>query len=247
MLCVYFTILIAICGCLAVLIFLPEKLEIKPQLLKQDLQEDVRKIIQRSYRRYNTTSFANMIIDKIQEDFQCCGSSNFTDWQYSLQNNATRPDIGIGTLSSYIVSPQNPIARHPSSLSSQPQQLQQNYYRQQQLQQQQAVTVMTSHRVPVSCCSKYNENSYNSCKEAIAKSDANPYDPYRIPGVNQDGCVDKIHNYLFVVNWWPINIVGGLCIGLQGLSLIFSLCLCCAINRAYDDDYEDDGDEEDGK
>lgn len=62
----------------------------------------------------------------------------------------------------------------------------------------------------------------------------------RIPNVNQDGCVDKIYNYLFVVNWWPLNIFGGLAIGLQGLSLIFSLCLCCAINRAIDDDEDDE-------
>lgn len=246
MLCVYFTIIIAICGLVGALIFLPEKFEIKPQLLKSDLQDDVKRIIQRSYSRYNTTSFANMIIDKIQEDFQCCGSSNYSDWFNSLQNNSTRPDIGVGfNPVSYIVANpnSNPLQRQSSSLS-QPQQLQQNYYNQQQ--QQQNPTVTTTFRVPVSCCSRSNENSYNQCKNMIARYDSSMSEQQiqRIPNVNQDGCVEKIHNYLFVINWWPLNIIGGLAIGLQGLSLIFSLCLCCAINRAFDDD---DDEEDDGK
>lgn len=235
MLCLYFTIIIAICGLIGALIFLPDKFEIKPQQVKSDLQHDIKEIIQRSYSRYNTTSFANMVIDKIQEDFQCCGSNNYTDWYNSLQNNSTtRPDIGVGNGgAAYIVASPNPRQLSPQSQ-------QQTYYNQQQMTQSQTVT--TTFRVPVSCCStKYNENSYNQCKSMIARYDANPNDQQiqRIPNVNQDGCVDKIYHYLFVVNWWPLNIIGGLAIGLQGLSLIFSLCLCCAINRAVDD-YDDD-------
>lgn len=232
MLCLYFTIVIAICGLVGVLIFLPEKFEIKPQQVKSDLQHDIRDIIQRSYSRYNTTSFPNMLIDKLQEDFQCCGSTNYTDWFNSLQNNSTRPDIGVGSGAvSYIVANQNPRQLSPQSQK-------QTYYNQPQ-QVNQSPTVTTTFRVPVSCCStRYNENSYNQCKTMIARHDANPSEQQiqRIPNVNQDGCVDKIYNYLFVVNWWPLNIIGGLAIGLQGLSLIFSFCLCCAINRAIDDE-----------
>lgn len=236
MLCLYFTIIVAICGLIGALIFLPDKFEIRPQQVKYDLQHDIKEIIQRSYSRYNTTSFANMVIDRIQEDFQCCGSNNYTDWYNSLQNNSTRPDIGIGSAAtSYIVAPNPTIPRQLA-----PQSQQQNYYDQQQ--QQQSPTVTTTFRVPVSCCSTRNgQNSYLQCKAMISKYDANPLEQQiqRIPNVNQDGCVDKIYHYLFVVNWWPLNIIGGLAIGLQGLSLIFSLCLCCAINRAIDD-YDDD-------
>lgn len=234
MLCLYFTIIIAICGLIGALVFLPDKFQIKPQQLKPDLQEDIKEIIQRSYSRYNTTSFANLVIDKLQEDFQCCGSNNYTDWFNSLQNNATRPDIGVGSGAvSYIVASSNPRQLAPQSQ-------QQTYYNQQQINQ--SPTVTSAFRVPVSCCStRFNENSYNQCKSTIARYDANPDQQIqRIPNVNQDGCVDKIYNYLFVVHWWPLNIVGGLAIGLQGLSLIFSFCLCCAINRAIDDDYEDE-------
>lgn len=217
------------------MIFLPEKFEIKPQQVKADLQVDVRDIIQRSYSRYNTTSFANMVIDKIQEDFQCCGSNNYTDWLYSLQNNSTRPDIGVGSGAvSYIVASPN---------QRQPQSQQQTYQNQMHQQVNQSPIVTTTFRVPVSCCSNRNENSYIQCKNMIGRYDANPTDQQiqRIPNVNQDGCVEKIYNYLFIVNWWPLNIIGGLAIGLQGLSLIFSFCLCCAINRAIDD--EDDEEE----
>lgn len=117
----------------------------------------------------------------------------------------------------------------------------QTYYDQQQ-QQQELPTITTTFRVPVSCCStKHNQNSYLQCKAMISKYDANPNESQvqRIPNVNQEGCVDKIYNYLFIINWMPMNIIGGLAIGIQSLSLIFSLCLCCAINRAYDD-YDDD-------
>lgn len=235
MLCLYFTIIIAICGLVGALIFLPDKFEIKPQQVKSNLQHDIKEIIQRSYSRYNTTSFANIVIDKLQEDFQCCGSNNFTDWYYSLQNNATRTDLGVGSGSlSYIVASPN-----QRQLTPQPQQ--QTHYN--QLQPIQSPTVTASFRVPVSCCStRFSENSFNQCKSMIAKYDASPMEQtmQRIPNVNQDGCVDKIYNYLFVVNWWPLNIIGGLAIGLQGLSLIFSLCLCCAINRAVDDEYDDE-------
>lgn len=235
MLCLYFTIIVAMCALIGAIIFLPEKFEIKPQQIKSDLQHDIREIIQRSYSKQKTTSFANMVIDRIQEDFQCCGSSNYTDWLYSLQNNSTRPDIGIGNGAvSYIVA-------SPSSRQLAPQSQQQTYYNQQQVNQSPPVT--TTFRVPVSCCStRYNENSYNGCKNAIARHDANPSEQQvpRIPNVNQDGCVDKIYNYLFVVNWWPLNIIGGLAIGLQGLSLIFSFCLCCAINRAIDDEEDEE-------
>lgn len=234
MLCLYFTIIVAICGLIAVLIFLPNY-EIKPQQVKSNLQHDIKEIIQRSYTRHNASSFANMVIDRIQENFQCCGSTNYTDWLYSLQNNATRPDIGVGSGAvSYIVA--NPSARQMG-----PQSQQQTYYNQQQVNQSPVVT--TTFRVPVSCCSTgNNENSYNMCKNMIARHDANPSEQQipRIPNVNRDGCVDKIHNYLFVVNWWPLNIIGGLAIGLQGLSLIFSFCLCCAINRAIDDEEDEE-------
>lgn len=230
MLCLYFTIIIAICGLIGALVFLPDKFEIKPQQVRLDLQHDIKEIIQRSYSRYNTSSFANMVIDKIQEDFQCCGSNNYTDWYNSLQNNSTRPDIGVGNaMTSYIVA--NPVTRQ---LTPQPQRYSE---------QQQSPVITTTFRVPVSCCSiRYGQNAYLQCKSMIAKYDANPSDQQiqRIPNVNQDGCVDKIYHYLFVVNWWPLNIIGGLAIGLQGLSLIFSVCLCCAINRAIDDYDEDD-------
>lgn len=230
MLCLYFTIIIAICGLIGALVFLPEKFEIKPQQVKMDLQHDIKEIIQRSYSRYNTTSFANMVIDRIQEDFQCCGSNNYTDWYNSLQNNSTRPDLGVGNaMTSFIVA--NPAPRQLG-----PQSQKQTYL---QDQQQQSPVVFTTFRVPVSCCSTRNNlNAYNQCKTMIARYDANTADQQqvqRIPNVNQDGCVDKIYHYLFVVNWWPLNIIGGLAIGLQGLSLIFSLCLCCAINRAVDE------------
>lgn len=239
MLCLYFTIIIAICGLIGFIVFSPRQFQINPQQIKSDLQHDIKEIIQRSYSRYNTTSFANMVIDKIQEDFQCCGSNNYTDWFNSLQNNATRPDIGVGSaVSSYIVASPNPRQLAPQSQ-------QQTYYLQQNQQQvNQSPTVTTIFRVPVSCCStRFNENSYNQCKTMIARYDAMQSEQQqiqRIPNVNQDGCVDKIYNYLFVVNWWPLNIIGGLAIGLQGLSLIFSLCLCCAINRAIDDDEDDE-------
>lgn len=235
MLCLYFTIILTLCGLIGFIIFLPEKFEIKPQQIKSDLQHDIKEIIQRSYSKQKTNSFANMVIDRIQDDFQCCGSSNYTDWLYSLQNNATRPDIGVGNGAvSYIVA-------SPSSRQLAPQSQQQTYYNQQQ--NNQAPTVTTTFRVPVSCCStRYNENSYNSCKSMISRYDANPSEQQiqRIPNVNQDGCVEKIYNYLFVVNWWPLNIIGGLAIGLQGLSLIFSFCLCCAINRAIDDEEDEE-------
>lgn len=233
MLCLYFTIIIAMCGLIGAIIFLPEKFDLKPQQVKADLQYDVTNIMQRSYSRHNTTSFANMVIDKIQEDFQCCGSSNYTDWLKSWQNNSTRLDIGVGSgVSSYIVAGPN---------SRQPQSQQQTYYNQQYQQSNQSPTVTTTFRVPVSCCSTRNDNSYIQCKTMIARSDsADQQTINRIPNVNQDGCVDKIYNYLFVVNWWPLNIIGGLAIGLQGLSLIFSFCLCCAINRAIDDDEEEE-------
>jgi len=234
MLCLYFAIIIATCGLIIAAVFLPEKFEIKPQQIKLDLQQDVKEIVQKSYSRYSTNSFANTLIDKIQEDFQCCGASNYTDWFNSLQNNATRPDIGVGSGTvTYI------------QASPSPQFQQQTYYGQQNQQpMSQSPTVTTTFRVPGSCCStRFNENSYNQCKSMISRYDANPSEQQvqRIPNVNQDGCVDKIYNYLFVVNWWPLNIIGGLAIGLQGLSLIFSLCLCCAINRAFDndEDYEE--------
>lgn len=257
MLCLYFTIIIAICGIIGALIFLPDKFEIKPQQVKSDLQHDIKEIIQRSYSRYNTSSFANMVIDRIQEDFQCCGSNNFTDWYASLQNNFTRPDIGVAgsAMNSYIVANSNtnqmqPMTNIPRQFA--PQSQKQIY---QQDQQQagggggnsypQSPVVTAPFRVPVSCCSARsgNQNAYLQCKSMIAKYDANPNEQQiqRIPNVNQDGCVEKIYHYLFVVNWWPLNIIGGLAIGLQGLSLIFSLCLCCAINRAIDD-YDDDED-----
>lgn len=244
MLCLYFTIIIAMCGLIGALVFLPEKFEIKPQQLKSDLQYDIREIIQRSYSRYNTTSFANMVIDKIQEDFQCCGSNNHTDWFNSLQNNSTnRPDIGVANAAvSYIVA--SPSNTRQMNLS--PQSQQQTYYgnnQQQQHQQQREIQPVTAlFRVPVSCCSTRNENSYIQCKSMIARYDANPAEQQiqRIPNVNPNGCVEEIYRYLFIVNWWPLNIIGGLAIGLQGLSLIFSFCLCCAINRAYDDDDEED-------
>lgn len=225
------------CGLIAAIVFLPEKFEIKPQQLKSDLQYDIKEIIQRSYSRYNTTSFANMVIDKIQEDFQCCGSNNYTDWFNSLQNNSTRPDIGVANAAvSYIVA--NPNLRNLAPQS-------QKYYGEQSNSQQQVreiQTVTTTFRVPVSCCSTRNENSYNQCKSMIARYDANPAEQQiqRIPNVNPNGCVEEIYRYLFIINWWPLNIIGGLAIGLQGLSLIFSFCLCCAINRAYDDDDEED-------
>lgn len=231
MLCLYFTIIIAICGLIGALIFLPDKFEIKPQQVKMDLQHDIKEIIQRSYSRYNTSSFANMVIDRIQEDFQCCGSNNYTDWYNSLQNNSTRPDVGVNgnAMTSFIVA--NPIPRQLS-----PQSQRQTYQ-----EQQQSTVVLATFRVPYSCCSTRNNNSYVQCKNTIARHDTNPSDQQmlRIPNVNSDGCVDKIYHYLFVVNWWPLNIIGGLAIGLQGLSLIFSLCLCCAINRAVDD-YDDE-------
>lgn len=210
------------CGLIGALIFLPEKFDIKPQQIKSDLKYDIGKIIQTSYSRYNTTSFANLLIDKMQENFQCCGASYYIDWEKSLLNNSTRPDIGVGSgLSSFQRLPQ-----------------QQNYNN-----QQQAMTQITSFIVPISCCSTRNaEKDYNQCKSAIERHLTNPSDqPIRIPHVNPDGCVDKIYNYLFIVNWWPLNIIGGLAIGLQGLSLIFSFCLCCAINRAIDDeDYDEE-------
>lgn len=240
MLCLYFTIIIAMCGLIGALVFLPEKFEIKPQQLKSDLQYDIKEIIQRSYSRYNTTSFANMVIDKIQEDFQCCGSNNYTDWYNSLQNNqSTRPDIGVSNAAvSYIVA--NPNLRNMA-----PQSQQQTYYGNNQQQQPMRETLTATFRVPVSCCSNRNENSYNQCKSQIARYDANPAESQqqRIPNVNPNGCVEEIYRYLFIVNWWPLNIIGGLAIGLQGLSLIFSFCLCCAINRAYDDDDEEDDEE----
>lgn len=240
MLCFYFSILIAICGIIAAIVFLPDKFDVKPQQFKSNLQEDIKEIIQRSYSRYNTTSFANVVIDKLQEDFQCCGSNNFTDWYNSLQNNATRTDIGVGAASvSYVVA-DAPIRKYGTSSGS-PQSLQQLYYSQPYDTRSQTVTA--SFRVPVSCCSTRNsENSLNQCKSMIARYDANPSDQQmqRIPNVNQDGCVEKIYNYVFVVNWWPLNIVGGLAIGLQGLSIIFSFCLCCAINRAMDDEYDEE-------
>ena len=233
MLCLYFFIIVAICGLIGALIFLPEKFEIKPQQVKMDLQHDIKEIIQRSYSRYNTSSFANMVIDKIQDDFQCCGSNNYTDWYNSLQNNSTRPEIGVGSATNAYIH----AAASQSLRQFGPQSQQQNYYEQPPSQ-----IVTATFRVPPSCCSTRNgQNSYLQCKAMIAKYDANPNEQQvqRIPNVNQDGCVDKIYHYLFVVNWWPLNIIGGLAIGLQGLSLIFSLCLCCAINRAVDD-YDDD-------
>lgn len=230
MLCLYFTTIVAICGLIGALIFLPEKFDVKPQQLKVNLQQDIRDIIQRSYSRYNTTSFPNVVIDRIQQDFQCCGSSNYSDWYSSLQNNSTRPDIGVGNGAvAYITNPSPP---RNSQFNAQSQ-------RQIYSNRQEPPAVTTSFRVPVSCCSmRFGENSYNQCKNMIASYDANPSGQQiqRIPNVNQEGCVEKIHNYLFVVNWWPLNIIGGLAIGLQGLSLIFSICLCCAINRAIDDD-----------
>lgn len=233
MLCLYFTIIIAFCALIGTMVFLPEKFELKPQQIKMDLQHDIQEIIQRSYTRYNTTSFANMLVDKLQEEYQCCGSNNYTDWQYSLLNNATRPDFGVGNSAiSYIVA--NPTPRQ-MGLQSQ----QQTYYNNNN-NMQQAHIVTSSYRVPVSCCAR--QNSYEQCKQEIAKYDTNPYDQQmlRIPGINRDGCVDRIYNSLFVVNWVALNIIGGLAIGLQGLSLIFSFCLCCAINRAIDDDDDDE-------
>lgn len=245
MLCLYFTIIIAICSIIATIVFLPDKFgEIKPEKIRSGLQQDIKEIIQKSYSRYNTTSFPNMLIDKIQEDFQCCGASNYTDWYYSLQNNVStiRPDIGVGPNSVFY------ITATPQQTTRQlaPQSQQQTYYNranQQQHQQNhqiQSSPITAAFRVPASCCSTYNENSYNQCKSLVARYDASSGET-RIPNVNPDGCVDKIYHYLFVVNWWPLNIIGGLAIGLQGLSLIFSLCLCCAINRAIDDDYDDEG------
>lgn len=230
MLCIYFTIIIVICGLVGALVFLPDKFDIKPQQVKMDLQHDIKEIIQRSYSRYNTSSFANMVIDRIQEDFQCCGSNNYTDWYNSLQNNSTRPDIGVGNAGlAFIVADPVPRPLKPQS------------QRQTYSEQPQSPTVFTTFRVPVSCCSARNNNSYVQCKNMIARYDANPAEQQvqRIPNVNQDGCVDKIYHYLFVANRMPLNIIGGLAIGLQGLSLIFSLCLCCAINRAVDD-YDDE-------
>lgn len=251
MLCLYFTIIVAICGLAGALIFLPDKFDFKPQQIRMDLQHDIKEIIQRSYSRYNTSSFANMVIDRIQEDFQCCGSNNYTDWYNSLQNNSTRPDIGVGNaMTSYIVANPTPIttstqSRQLNGAATSPQSQRQTYYDQQQQQQQQQLpTVTTTFRVPVSCCSaRSNQNSYLQCKTMISRYDANQSEQQiqRIPNVNQEGCVDKIYHYLFVTHWMPMNIIGGLAIGIQGLSLIFSLCLCCAINRAYDD-YDDDDD-----
>lgn len=246
MLCVYFTIIVALCSLVGALIFLPEKFELKPQQIKLDLQHDIEKIIQKSYSRYNTTSFANILIDRIQNDFQCCGSNNYTDWFNSLQNNATRPDIGVGIgATSYIVA--NAFSNNPRPFGMQPQQQSQQSYQSQALVAS-SPTVTTTFRVPESCCTRQNNDaSYNQCRAMIARYDALSVEQpqqqlQRIPNVNSDGCVDKVHHYLFVVHWWPLNIAGGLAIGLQGLSLIFSFCLCCAINRAVKDydEYEDD-------
>lgn len=211
---------------------MPDKFgEIKPEKIKLGLQQDIKEIMQKSYGRSNTSSFPNMVIDEIQQDFQCCGSLNFSDWYASLQNNATRPDLGVASAVSYIVA----TPQMPRNLA--PQSQQQNYYNQ----KQQPPTVAAHFRVPVSCCSRYNENSYVQCKNQISRFDENPEQTNaRIPNVYQEGCVDKIYNYLFVSNWWTLNIIGGLAIGLQGLSLIFSFCLCCAINRAINDDYDDE-------
>lgn len=237
MLCLYFTIIVAICGLVGAAIFMPDKIgEIKPERIKLGLQLDIKEIIQKSYTRQNTSNFPNLLIDEIQEDFQCCGSLNYSDWYSSLLNNATRPDIGVGSggYSFMVASPSNQRALAPQSQ-------QQTYYNSKQQQYNPPPTVTSSIRVPVSCCSKYNENSYNQCKAMIARSDeSQDQSVLRIPNVNQEGCVEKIYHYLFVSNWWKLNIIGGLAIGLQGLSLIFSFCLCCAINRAIDDDYDDE-------
>lgn len=236
MLCLYFTIIVAIIALLGAFIFFPNHVgEFKPDKIKAGMQQDIKEIIQKSYAKSNTSSFANVLIDHIQEKFQCCGSSDYTDWMMSLQNNATsRPDLGIGSGSTYIVA--SPI----SSRNLSPQSQQQTYHNQRQ-QNVPPQTVTASFRVPISCCSIYNENSYNQCKALITKYDENPdLGTPRIPNVNHDGCVEKIYQYIFVTNWWPLNIIGGLAIGLQGLSLIFSFCLCCAINRAINDDYDEE-------
>lgn len=244
MLCLYLTICIAICALAGTLVYLSEQNNISASDIKLQMQHDIEIIIQRSYSRYNETSVANIVIDNIQEDFQCCGSNNFTDWASSAQNNRSKYDAGVfGKVeSSYLISanPTPPLSSRPVSPSRSQRQI--SFFKSQSSNPPNVVTA--TFRVPISCCSTSNENSYNQCKSLIARYDANPSeDIQRIPNVNPDGCIDKIYDYLIKEYRWPLNIIGGLAIGLQGLSIIFSFCLCCAINRAIDDDDDD----EDGK
>ncbi|XP_074599757.1 CD63 antigen-like [Brevipalpus obovatus] len=68
-------------------------------------KEDVRvkvltslqRVIQGNYLE-NRRGPTEAIIDKVQEDFQCCGVKNFADWSSSKYNqpNRTKPDIGVG-------------------------------------------------------------------------------------------------------------------------------------------------------
>lgn len=215
--------------------------------VKGHLQEDIKRIIQKNYSKQNDTSITNLIIDKIQYDFQCCGSTNYTDWSNSWQNNGTgRPDIGInGNGPAYISPNYVPTARqYPNSNQQQIQYVgggsnQQGINQSQQSQQQ---LVSTSFRVPLSCCSTKNDNQYQQCKQAVEKYDGFTNQQLqqilpRITGVNPEGCVDKVHSYL-AANSLILIIIGGICIGLQFLAIVFAFILCCAIHRAIRDDEE---------
>lgn len=229
----YFLLCVIVCGSCGAALFWVEQNTLP---VKGYLQEDIKKIIQKNYSKQNDTTMTNLIIDKIQYDFQCCGSTNYTDWSNSWQNNGTgRPDIGInGNGPSYISPSYAPTARqYPNSNQQQIQYATSNTVNQGINQSQQSQIVSTSFRVPLSCCSTRNDNQYQQCKQAVEKYDgfSNQQILPRIQGVNSEGCVDKVHSYL-AANSLILIIIGGICIGLQFLAIVFAFILCCAINRA---------------
>ncbi|KAG9511046.1 FACT complex subunit SSRP1, partial [Fragariocoptes setiger] len=119
MLVLYFILSIIVCAACGASIFLAQQ---NTYPVKGLIENDLTSIIQKSYVRNNDSSVANILVDRIQSNFQCCGSSNYSDWQNSLQNNPSgRPDLGVMGQANSFVSPsfQSGSVRNPSSAEHQ--------------------------------------------------------------------------------------------------------------------------------
>lgn len=85
-----------------------------------------------------------------------------------------------------------------------------------------------TYRLPESCC----EPGYERCGNEIR--DLSPTALLsQIVGVNRDGCVEKLSNFVDE-KWGVLIIVGSIIAGVQLFALLFACILCCAISR--DDD-----------
>uniref|UniRef100_A0A0A9ZIZ4 Tetraspanin n=3 Tax=Lygus hesperus TaxID=30085 RepID=A0A0A9ZIZ4_LYGHE len=88
------------------------------------------------------------------------------------------------------------------------------------------------YQIPESCCREQPAGPACIRKFTAAKSETFPYLEDKVQGINSEGCAQKFIDGVEGYSLWMI-IVGAILVATQILGLIFSLIICCSIEKPH--------------